>query len=301
MTSSNPFERILTLAEINYVHARNPQRHVPNRNIIRYNVLFIYRKMMKTHINSKLIGIHKDNKLDIERNWDEELKTWGWSDTRFVASTKQLLSAILHIVTKIPVLSQYKIVKNLGAGSMGIALLLSNHRALKIGNPINPDNTSSETIEAFTYDQSYEIKSNMLPIFDQGRIEIPKKREEGSALYNNSGVLEWSEMPVLEVLERRSEEQKVISNIFLGLGKFIRRESNVSNPGTQDKDILIQLIEKFFSQEERFVSVDEDVVNIESLKRAYLSRAETDGHINDAHAGNVGKFPQTGEYVIFDN
>ena len=116
------FKRILQLAqlaEINCVHARNPQRHVPNRNIIRYNVLFIYRKMMKTHINSKLIGIHKDNKLDIERNWDEELKVWGWSDTRFVASTKQPLSAILHIVTKIPVLSQYKIVKILGAGSMG--------------------------------------------------------------------------------------------------------------------------------------------------------------------------------------
>jgi|15BtaG_2_1085339.scaffolds.fasta_scaffold00087_20 hypothetical protein len=170
-------KRILKLAEINYVNARNPHRHIPNRNIIRANTMFML-SILKANIQIRdIFGLH------IGR--DEWLKS------------------TFDIVKQVSLLSKSKIKKFLGNGAFGAAFELDNGRVLKIGRILDQE-TSRKSYTGILYGKYDEPEfkdisvKNTLPVFDSGVIKRP------SNWINRN--LQWSEIPLLKMLDWEQKE-----------------------------------------------------------------------------------------------
>lgn len=170
------FKRILRLAEINYVNARNPDRHVPNRNNIRFNTMFIL-KLVKD--DGKMVR----NLFGLQSNLRDEL-----------------LASTFEIVKQIPLLSKSRIKKFLGNGMFGAVFELDSGRVLKIGKALSSE-TSREVYSALLFkdeDIEPELKNipmrNTLPVFDSGMV----KRDKYSWQDRN---LKWSEIPLIKMLD----------------------------------------------------------------------------------------------------
>ena len=169
------FKRILRLAEINYVNARNPDRHVPNRNNIRFNTMFILK-------------VVKDN------------FSIGSDIFSFTVGRDQWLAPTFDIVKQIPLLSKFRIKKFLGNGAFGAVFELDSGRVLKISRVMSNE-TSREVYSALLFKDEHvepELKNipmrNTLPVFDSGMV----KRDKYSWQNRN---LKWSEIPLIKMLD----------------------------------------------------------------------------------------------------
>ncbi len=244
-------KRILKLAEINYVN--DPQRHVPNRNIIRANTMFML-SIMKTSIAVRE-GI------------------FG-----FPIGRDEWLKSTFDIVKQIPLLSKSKIKKFLGNGAFGAVFELDNGRVLKIGRVMGHE-TSRESYTGLLYGEydkpefrDISVK-NTLPVFDSGVIERPSN-------WNNRN-LQWSEMPLLKMLDWEQKE---------AWDELCDRLTFIDNP----EDIADE-VDRFSSR------ILDKIGDKESIIKALEASCTLEGDLGDVHADNVGQFIQSGEFVVFDN
>ncbi len=287
----NDLKRILLLAEINYVDGRNPQRHVPNRNNIRSNTLHLYRELLHNPQLRKVFRINTQRAVSLDVS---EYK-------------KEILKVVFNIATQIPLLSQYRIASSLGNGELGLVLELKNGRALKIGYETDWE-TPKEKGVAITYNMDGEdpdiltLNKNLMPIFGNGIIKVDKK----STLYfkdlysigHKDSNMYWTEIPLLQMLS--PNEKKIWDSVHDCTKSYLINLGSkhlFNDPQGLEYKIIDDLIK--WSYDKTLSKDDRQVLS--RMMKAVLAQVEVDGHFKDAHANNVGKFIQSGEYVVFDN
>jgi|GEM_PF-2243202 hypothetical protein len=287
----NDLKRILLLAEINYIDDRNPQRQVLNRNNIRSNTLYLYKKLLHNFHLRKVFRINSPRNVNLDV---DEYK-------------KEILKVIFNIVIQVPLLSQYRIVSVLGSGELGLVLEIKNGRALKIGYETAWE-TPKEKSVAITYNMNGEdpdiltLNKNLLPIFGNGTIKVDKKStlyfkdryafgKEGSNMY-------WTEIPLLQMLS--IDEKHIWDSVHYNTKTYLMnlgKEHLFKNPQELESEIIEDLIKWSTT---RTLSTDDRQV-LSRMMKAVLAQVKVDGHFKDAHGDNVGKFIQSGDYVVFDN
>lgn len=278
----------MRLAEVNYVPGRNPQRHVPNRNNIRFNTI----KLLE--IASKQGRIR-----DVFRIFVREKKGSPKWNT-------EMLKVIFNIVKQVPLLSRYRLENYLGKGALGVVFQLSNGRAIKLGYSTDWE-SPKENMVALTYGEENEdlafvsLTKNLMPVFDHGIIKVdPKSPSYWPGDYNigaDGSDMYWIEIPVLEML---SNDEKSIWDEVHDSYKSINMNYDVSHMvsaagQTELRETIIDQLNYYGTFE------PQDGPILDKMMVAANAQLELDGHLRDAHANNVGKFIQTGEYVVFDN
>ena len=286
MTSQ--LERTLKLTEVNYVAKRNPQRHVPNRNNIRFNT----KKLLKI-----VKGLWRVR--DVFRIYVRKKKgSPEWNS--------ELLKVVFNIVKQVPLLSRYRLKNYLGHGALGVVFQLSNGRAIKLGYGTDWE-SPKENMVALTYGEENEdltfvsLTKNLMPVFDHGIIKVDPKSPSYSPVDFNVGTdgsdMYWVEIPVLEMLD--NDEKNIWDEVHDSY-KSISLNYNVSHmiSAVGQKELRENIIEQL-NQYGTFEPQDGPI--LDKMMVAANAQLELDGHFQDAHADNVGKFIQSGEYVVFDN
>ena len=140
-----------------------------------------------------------------------------------------------------------------------------------------------------------------MPVFDHGIIKVDPKSPSYRPLGFNVGTdgsdMYWVEIPVLEMLD--NNEKNIWDEVHDSY-KSISLNYDVYHmlSAVGQKELRENIIEQL-NQYGTFEPQDGPI--LDKMMVAANAQLELDGHFQDAHADNVGKFIQSGEYVVFDN
>lgn len=292
----NELERILILAEV-FIPPKNliSKDKVPmypeesNRNILRHNfrmLLNLWRSEGSYKIFAKNIGIIGEETIDPND---------GWVSYKYEMTAKKLFT----IITQIPLLSQYKIEKELGSGYYGIVFQLNNGRALKISRVQDQGYSENDKFVGITYGNSevHQMSLSTFAVFDFGKFK--GEGVEGS----------WSEVPIIEPIQEQEHDLWDKVRETFGQMRFHDTDIFEKSIANNDADMLMQGMFSMKSpHNHRLGESFKDFAETYGIRKtlgmikAAITRFKIDGNIRDAHTGNVGRLIQDPDtYVIFDN
>lgn len=213
-------------------------------------------------------------------------------------SYSRLEMFIRQLISKIPTLSETKLVKNIGKGAEGIAYELSNGNVFKIGKDTRG---TLDTANKSAADNFSKQGSSALPhVYNSGEIEIGSSSLSWKEMTKYTTFIEWFQF----VRPNSKKTKKVFDQIYFACGLIQVLMMNYANKTGKLPSLktLIEYTSKYTGEVDAILSelgkdfYERLVKAVYELGRRHDYSKE---NIVDAKADNLG-IDQHGNFVFFD-